>query len=636
MLTLPDVTAGVLAPARLQATMRSAGLDVRYGGTSEDAPTCTVKARRAGSADWWEHLPLWPVRQPDAAGYGAFYGSLRGLRPGTAYDLALDVGGATITATATTRPDAIPPAETLVPTHYVRAGGSDIADGLTPATAWATLTKAIASCPPGAVIQLGPGQHVWASPWSSTNSQDGLKKPVTVVAQFPCLDDDRAPINHGLWSTVVPPAAYRPTAWTQVSPTVWMASTGKPGIQHLHRSVGDRLHRAAQWKRDTRDLSTPAGWMGLLATNRSYHYGFYAAGNVTGDVYLRLPGDRDPNAEQIHVQDSRIAFMLQASGSRISGLHIPGWHMGVALRRGIRDCVVDHCWIDGAYAGVYFHSNTNDVDVLGYPAGGGHVVEHTLITDRGLRDPEASGPVIDGEIIPWAHIKSRELIRSDGSVYPTDRLGGASETFGIYGRGGHGCVTIRHCTIDGTFNGISPGANAGYGRMAGSGMDVYDCDIRNLADDALEPEGAAINLRAWGNRIDRTLTFVSAGPVHYGPVETWDNDVTRWGAAGCGAYADNPDKLNGVALKYSGQSDPPALVRVLGGLLWTDDPTGYDTGQWAGNGTSPERFQLRGLTWRLASSNQATASMGDHWDEADCTVHVGPTPWLDAAISGRQ
>ena len=71
------------------------------------------------------------------------------------------------------------------------------------------------------------------------------------------------------------------------------------------------------------------------------------------------------------------------------------------------------------------------------------------------------------------------------------------------------------------FNGVVTGYNEGFDRYAGQDMDVHDNLIRHQADDALEPELAAINFRAWNNRIEHSLTVLSTGPVHFGPIYLW-------------------------------------------------------------------------------------------------------------------
>jgi hypothetical protein len=149
-------------------------------------------------------------------------------------------------------------------------------------------------------------------------------------------------------------------------------------------------------------------------------------------------------------------------------------------------------------------------------------------------------------------------------------------------------------------------------------MDVYENTVRRIADDALEPEGQAINFRAWGNRIEQASTFLSTGPVHYGPLYVFRNEAWRIGAAGAGRDNTGAPGLSGRVFKFSGTSSPAARVYVLHNTIWTDQasPNGIDGGaQSAGRGTSPEAFYLRNNVFGMTSMAFDAPTVPGRWDE---------------------
>src|SRR5581483_11878611 len=283
-----------------------------------------------------------------------------------------------------------------------------------------------------------------------------------------------------------------------------------------HRA--DQPRRVANWARDNADLATPAGWAEKLYTNQTYNYGFYADGP---DIYLRLPGDADPNGLYVTASNSdQVGVAVDGPDIRVSGLEIRQLASGVDIRAHAARATVDRDLLSGNGIGVALRGLRTDRDgTRSFTYGADRDIRENLIVDSNLRSPGGAGGGQDpsGSLIPWNFVKSK-IREPDGTEYPTSRIGGASETSGVGGRGGALRAVVRHNTIDGTFNGVGNGYNDGFDRDAGRDMDVSENLIRNIADDALEPELAAINFRAWGNRIEQSLTVLSTGPVTYGPV----------------------------------------------------------------------------------------------------------------------
>jgi hypothetical protein len=240
--------------------------------------------------------------------------------------------------------------------------------------------------------------------------------------------------------------------------------------------------------------------------------------------------------------------------------------------------------------------------------GSDHTIQENVIQDAGLWSSDPIG----NPSIPWMFIKST-IRNSDGSDYSTHHIGSSGESSGIMGRGGAQRVVVRRNTIDGPFNGVVGGYNEGFDRYSSQDMDVHDNLIRHLADDALEPELAAINFRAWNNRIDHSLTVISTGPSNFGPLFLFRN--VAWRIGNEGQSRDGQGRVPGsTMLKYSGRSHPTARVYVLHNTFWTDR-LADGASQYASNGPSPEAFYLRNNLIRATRYALTAPHAAGAWDE---------------------
>jgi len=582
-------------------------------------------------------LPFWIVR-PSAgeittfSGGSACYGAALECRSGTAYQVRLTVTDnasnvQVVNGTVTTRTDNIPAANTLTPTRYVNAGGSDAADGLTPATAWATFDKMWSTAPAGAIVQFGPGVFAPTVPYTSPNSQNGRTNSITILAQYPaCADYGALSASESLRTIFAPPYRTKPSdnAWAQVTLTgpgnagapagaqytVWKYAVGQQ-IIHLGTSETEfgALKRVAFWKRDASHLATAAGWAEKLYTNKGYHYG--AWNDANGDVYLRLPNDRNPNTTYVQMATSTFPIMLQAADCRVSGVHIRGWNYSVVFRNNpaVRG-IVDHCWLDEGLYNIYLQSAIpGSPNLSSY--GADHTIQHNRITDQGIRGDRRFHS--DDDVIPWNIIKT-QLLNADNTLYATTKIAANSETSGIGGRGAHPRTVVRYNYIEGPMNGVTFGANTSFDRYAGSGWDVHDNTIRRCADDAIEPELQAINLKVWKNRIEETLTYLSLGPVHFGPLFYWKNTVWQFGPLGVGQVVQGA-QVAAAGVKFSGASAPRARVYLLHNTIWTDDPKSDGLNQFASAGTTDEDFYLRANIVRVGSYVFDSPRGAGRWDE---------------------
>jgi hypothetical protein len=628
----PTVYTGpnALTPGKLNlsATFASIGVEFLFTGDDNANASAALAFKPAGATAWRDGLPLWPVGGAVPAPGRAFYGSALLLDAGTKYDLRVTLtdpegilGQRVVTGTITTRAENVAPIASLAPTLYLSPTGDDKAAGSATAP-WRTLDQALTAAPDGAIVQVAPGSY--APPTVAR------KSPLTLVAQHPAVDDNREPLA-GPHSVIEPqtssaPAgtanASNPGPWTEVALTgpatgapykVWKWA-GSPVKDATRLTIApDRNavpQRVAYWdrKNGTKDrytLGSPEGWAEVVYKNETYNYGFASFGT---DLYLRLPGDRNPNTFYVTVHaeangQGKGRLLIDAPNVRLAGFEIRSvdvW-FGATASGGI----VDHNLFLGAtlaYAGDQGPPSTYSADQL---------VERNRFVDTGLWSVDPAAPAI-----PWNFIKT--AIRLNGAATDWSRVGAEAETTAIGARGGAHRTVIRNNTIDGYFNGIGV-YNEGFDRYAQQDTDIYNNLLRHISDDGIEPEDQAINWRVWNNRLEETSTALSTGPVDYGPIYFFRNEIWRLGSRGVGADGRGDKGVGVVAFKFSGSSKPAARIYVINNTFWTDQPGADGGNQYAGGGGNPERFYLRNNIFRMTRYAFAppanTSKSAERWDE---------------------
>jgi hypothetical protein len=588
----PALEGVAVGPIELSATFTSIAVHAVWEETGDTVSAVTAYVRRVGAAIWSEPVPLWIVRQ---SGFlPAAYGSLLDADAGAEYEVRVrffgttGAGRTTWTGAVTTRAEDIPDASALTPTRYVRSDGSDGNDGLTPTTAWATIGKANASAPAGSVVEVGPGHFVGLQAVLDSGTRFSA---ITWKAQYP---QHACPTQPELWSIVEGSTRAGPvgngvvteapwTAWATIAGAIiWKWANAAPGGSVLslgHGPTRDAApERAWHWKQDSLRTATPAGWSVLLMENRTLRYGYYQDG---ADLYCRLPGDVDPNTRW---WTGAVGAGLGTSKPdfRATGLVFRGWYRAVQNVYGGHRMVVDHCRFECCTGAVSARGMAPSV----YPTD--CVIQDNAYADSGTwsLDQQAHPSA------PWDFVKD-QIKLGDGSLYPTGKLGGNMEGSFVGLRAGRRWV-IRRNVVEGAFNGVVGWqVSASYDRFACAEIDVTDNLFRGMADDGTEPEGYCVNWRIARNRFERTLTCLSTGPVHLGPIYFHGNTAWRTGKAGLGADLDGlKTGAAGVFFKFSRASNPQARVFVDRNTLWTDDAGVSGSDNYASGNALPEAFLL--------------------------------------------
>jgi len=186
----------------------------------------------------------------------------------------------------------------------------------------------------------------------------------------------------------------------------------------------------------------------------------------------------------------------------IRGLELKnaGQH-AVLIRKGVQNVVVEDChmthWgrVGGARVWGVFHGS--DSAIYAETGAGGLVLQRNLIEHprSGSNDWESGHP--DGP----------------QGITLQDSSGGNIIRYN----------EIRSTEDHGYNDGIGGGSNFSFQGSPNRDSDIYGNIITNCWDDAIESEGANMNVRIWGNYIDKTFVFIATASTSMGPLYIYRN-----------------------------------------------------------------------------------------------------------------
>jgi hypothetical protein len=522
-------------------------------------------------------------------------GSILGLNPSETWDIRWritfddgDVRDYLWESKSTIAARSIPDTDTLTPTRYIGPGGSDVADGLTYATRWLTLQKAITSAPSGAIVAFDDGYYEsTADSGAGTNERN---TPITLIPRSgqKWIGDNGADLANGHRAIVEPPARTSPTGSGLTNAGVWTLETlsgpgnngNTPGASYqLWKWTGspitsatfvtatyrtnradDPLRLHVHLRNTTPQLTSAAAFAEYLYTNLRYRFGCWV--DATGDIYARIPPTnpavtsddggtgQDPNGLYLTVSTSNQTGVSLKNGinSRVSGLGFYGFGRGVFSSAA--NATVDHCFF-----GANFHPTRTD--------GTDPYVIHNRIVDSNMANDPPTFRDID-----WNAIKDNGL--GADNVELTAKICGASE--GNISVNASQRLRFANNYVRSQFNGVGAVASENTTqRFNGWGTTVKDNVFLLLPDDPLEPEQVGMCWKVTGNRIEKCITAVSTGPLDGGPLYFWCNQVYQNGAGYVGRKLDGTTGASGkVFSKFSSESEPQATIYALHNTFYQD------------------------------------------------------------------
>ena len=186
----------------------------------------------------------------------------------------------------------------------------------------------------------------------------------------------------------------------------------------------------------------------------------------------------------------------------IRGLELKnaGQH-AVLIRKGVQNVVVEDChmtlWgrVGGARVWGVFHGS--DSGVFAETGAGGLILQRNLIEHpRGGSNDWESGHPDGPQGITLLNSSGGNIIRYN---------------------------EIRSTEDHGYNDGIGGGSNFSFQGSPNRDSDIYGNIITNCWDDAIESEGANMNVRIWGNYLDKTFVFVATAATSKGPLYIYRN-----------------------------------------------------------------------------------------------------------------
>jgi hypothetical protein len=186
----------------------------------------------------------------------------------------------------------------------------------------------------------------------------------------------------------------------------------------------------------------------------------------------------------------------------IRGLELKGaGRNAVLIRKGVQNVVVEDCHMTGwgrlGGAAVWGVFSGSDSGIYAESGAGGLVLQRNLINypRSGSNDWESGHP--DGP-------QGISLINSSGGNIIRYN-------------------EIRSTEDHGYNDGIGGASNFSFQGSPNRDSDIHGNIITNCWDDAIESEGANMNVRIWGNYIDKTFVFVATASTSMGPLYIYRN-----------------------------------------------------------------------------------------------------------------
>lgn len=214
----------------------------------------------------------------------------------------------------------------------------------------------------------------------------------------------------------------------------------------------------------------------------------------SGKLYLKLPDGSSPAGHKVHVGVLDTAILLDT----ISDVVVEGFEIryyGATEGTGIDVRDTSRSWV-----------RKNVIHHLG----GGVRIRRLLAADNVVEDND----IRDTSVWAWPWEASKAHTPESSAI---NLYGGARNV-------------IRRNHTSGVFNGVYVGSFDDPSEAIAPNTDVHDNVMLQHADDALEPEGACVNVRFWNNFIRDVHHGLSLAPILVGPVFSVRNVFDRYRA----------------------------------------------------------------------------------------------------------
>ena len=453
--------ASSIVEVRTAGSIETAVVELDISGDANENATAQLEVQDAEGA-WLPAHPL--LRQDDTH----FAGALFFLQAAHGYRLRISLQdpdnsspGPQMEINISTHPDA--PAEPTTPSEiYVSSTSGDDDNPGSQAEPFASINRAAQEATAGTAVHVGPGIYREHLQVEHSGQADN---PVFFIAQpGAILDGSDAALAEGQ------------TAWqdeganiysTDFDQACWYLSIDGERIYDYHSLADLQAANGGQ-----------TGQTDILAG------GFFVDDQALR-LFLRLPDGSNPNGRPIHAAILPGGFLLDGRQHVvIKDFEMRHYGNGEYSGFGVDIRESHHIWVQGCH----IHNMNTGIRIR--RSSSFNRVENCRIEDSSVWT------------WPWSSCKAHTC-----------------EASGISVTGGPGNV-IRRNFIDGPFNGIYTGEFSDTpDPQTARNTDVYENEMHHIGDDALEPEGACVNVKFFDNRIFDVHNAISLAPIQRGP--TW-------------------------------------------------------------------------------------------------------------------
>ena len=429
---------------------------------------------------------------------GRLIGSLFGLLPNTTYEVFAFDGLSQVSGWVTTQPDQLSfsPSKILYVDDDAPTGG----DGSV-ILPFRTIQEAVNHAEPGTLVSVADGIYREAVTFPASGAPGNW---IQVKAQGDAAILDSADYLSGdIWRADALPNVWSTTLNAQIS---YLARDGRRYYQYD----------------DRKGLMDAVGHEGVKMEEGWFY---------------------EPGKQRLYVRS-------------LDNPALHTWHVP-RLNRAFNIVGRDWIWIEG-FGIQYYSISTNGCGICTLNAS--HIVIRNnevrnsqigIYTEWTGTDEQGNDTRIEGNDVsdpkdawPWDAVKSTKM-----------------EGTAILVRGHVGTIVrdnIVHDYFNGIFTGSSAAGISAYTEVAYD-VDVYHNYIHDIADDALEVEGACVNHRFRNNTIDRSFVGVSIAPVTQGPTWVLRSTFTSY---------------TGRGIKFSDESS--GMVLFYHNTFWTSAPNVND------------------------------------------------------------
>jgi len=417
---------------------------------------------------------------------GRLIGSLFNLLPATSYEVMAFDGNSQISNSVATQPNQLSftPTKTLYVDDNAPPGG----DGSV-IKPYQTIQEAVNHAEPGTLVSVADGTYREAITFPASGAPG---KWIQVKAQGNAAILDSADYFSGdIWKP-------------DTTENVWSTVIKKP-VYYLARD-GNRVYQFE----DKKGLVASIGHAGVRMDE-----GWFYEGQKLYVRSLDNPADhiwQVPTLNRAFEIIGRDWIWIEGLGIRFYTTSTNG--CGICTRNASH-IVIRKNEVRNSQIGIYTDwTGASAADQRG---------NDTRVDGNDVSDPKG--------VWPWAAVKAT---RMEGTA--------------ILIRGHVGTIVrdnIVHDFFNGIFTGSSAAGISAYTEVAFD-VDVYHNYIHNIADDALEPEGACVNHRFRNNTIDQSFVGVSIAPVTQGPTWVLRSTFTEYTGRAIKLASDS----NGIALIY--------------------------------------------------------------------------------------